>query len=254
MLSIGAGSRSGLSDGSVRSIANARSALPRSGHGSSNLLGRGLARLVLGSGTHLHGLLARGLHLGRDNAHGFGSRDLVEKALKVDLHVGDGKTKQVVRLVFKREYRRIVRADGRNLLVLVDTLDHQILNRIVSVPRDLLLRSADVDKRIDQAIRSVVHTALGMHLHKARADALERLDMRQKLVDPNGGIDSLLHYSASFAATGAAGFSAGASPAPSAPAPAAATNPSSPNSTPPSQVAAPPTVSGSPPARITASF
>lgn len=71
----------------------------------------------------------------------------------------------------------------------------QILNRIVSVPRDLLLRSADVDKRIDQAIRSVVHTALGMHLHKARADALERLDMRQKLVDPNGGIDSLLHYS-----------------------------------------------------------
>lgn len=99
VLSIGAGSRSGLSDGSVRSIANARSALPRSGHGSSNLLGRGLARLVLGSGTHLHGLLARGLHLGRDNAHGFGSRDLVEKALKVDLHVGDGKTKQVVRLV-----------------------------------------------------------------------------------------------------------------------------------------------------------
>ena len=113
----------------------------------------------------------------------------------------------------------------------------------------MLLSSANVDKRIEQAIRAVVHVALGVHLHKARADALKRLDMRQELVDPNGGIDSLLHYSASFAATGAAGVPAGVSPAP-----ATATNPSSPSSTPPSQVAAPPTVSGSPPVRITASF
>lgn len=124
VLSIGAGSRSGLSDGSARSIASARSALPRSGRGSSSLLGRGLARLGLGSGTDLHGFLARGLHLGRDNAHGLGSRDLVEKALKVNLHIGDGKTKQVVRFVFKREYCRIVRADGRNLLVLINSLNH----------------------------------------------------------------------------------------------------------------------------------
>ena len=91
MLSIGAGSRSGLSDGSARGIAGARSALPCSSRGG--LLGCGLACLGLGGGTDLHGFLSRGLHLGRDNAHGFGSRDLVEKALKVDLHVGDGKTK-----------------------------------------------------------------------------------------------------------------------------------------------------------------
>ena len=84
MPSIGAGSRSGLGSG-ARGIAGARSALPRSG--------RSLARLGLGSRADLHGLLARGLHLGRDNAHGLGSRDLVEKALKVDLHVGNGKTK-----------------------------------------------------------------------------------------------------------------------------------------------------------------
>ena len=87
MLSIGAGSRSGLSDSSTRST------LPRSGRGSGSLLGGGLARLGLGGGTDLHGFLARGLHLGRDNAHGLGSRDLVEKAVEVDLHVGDGKTK-----------------------------------------------------------------------------------------------------------------------------------------------------------------
>ena len=142
MLSIGAGSRSGLSDGS---------ALPRSSSGSG-LLGCGLARLGLGGGADLHGLLARGFHLGCDHTHGLGGRDLVEKAVKIDLHVSDGKTKQVMRLVLKRKHRRIIRADGRNLLVPADTLDHQILNRIVSVPRDLLLRSADVDKRIDQAI------------------------------------------------------------------------------------------------------
>ena len=92
MLSIGAGSRSGLGDGSARSIAGACGALPRSNSGSG-LLGRGLARLGLGGGADLHGFLARGLHLGCDNAHGLGSRDLVEKALKVDLHVGNGKTK-----------------------------------------------------------------------------------------------------------------------------------------------------------------
>ena len=250
MLSIGAGSRSGLGDGSARSIADTRSALPRSGRGSGGLLGRSLARLSLGSGTDLHGLLARGPHLGRDHTHGLGSRDLVEKALKVNLHVSDGKTKQVMRLVLKREHRRIVRADGRNLLVPVDTLDHQVLDRIVAVLRDMLPSSADVDERIDQAIRAVVHTALGVHLHKARADALERLDMRQKLVDPDGGIDCLLHYSASFAAAGAPSAVPASTPAPAP----AATNPSSPSSTPPSQVAAPPTVSGSPPARITASF
>lgn len=93
MLSIGAGSRSGLSDGSARNIAGAPSALPCSSRSRGGLLGRSLARLGLGSGTDLHGLLARSLHLGRDNAHGFGSRDLVEKALKVELHVGDGKSK-----------------------------------------------------------------------------------------------------------------------------------------------------------------
>ena len=81
-------------------------------------------------------------------------------------------------LIFKREHRGVIRADGRNLLALIDALNHQVLDRIVSVPRDLLLRSADVDKRIDQAIRSVVHTALGMHLHKARAGTLERLHIR----------------------------------------------------------------------------
>ena len=248
MLSIGAGSRSGLGGSSARGIAGT---LPRSSSGSG-LLSCGLARLGLGGGSDLHGLLARGLHLGRDDAHGLGSRDLVEKAVKVDLHVGDGKTKQVVCLVLKRKHRRIVRADGRDLLVPVDTLDHQILNRIAAVLRNMFLSSANVDKRIDQAIRAVVDVALGVHLHKARADALERLDMRQELVDPDGGIDSLLHYSASFAA---ADVPAGASPvAGVSPAPAAATNPSSPSSTPPSQVAAPPTVSGSPPARITASF
>ena len=170
MLSIGAGSRSGLS------VSSTRGALPRS-RSRGGLLGCGLARLGLGGGADLHGLLARSLNLGRDNAHGLGSRDLVEKALKVDLHIGNGKTKQVVGLIFKREYRWIVRADGRNLLVLVDTLDHQVLDRVVAVPRDLLLRSADVDKRIDQAIRAVIHTALGVHLHKARAGTLERLHM-----------------------------------------------------------------------------
>lgn len=243
MLGIGAGSRSGLGGSSTRS------ALPCSGRSRGGLLGGGLARLGLGGGTDLHGFLARGLHLGRDDAHGLGGRDPVEKALKVNLHVGDGKPKQVVRLVLKREHRRIVRADGRNLLVPVDALDYQVLNRIVAVLRNMLLSSTNVDKRIDQAIRAVVDVALGVHLHKARADALERLDMRQELIDPDGGIDSLLHYSASFAAAGAAGVPAGVSPAPTA-----ATNPSSPSSTPPSQVAAPPTVSGSPPARITASF
>ena len=91
MLSIGAGSRSGLSSG-ARGIAGAGSALPCSSRSSGGLLGRGLARLGLGSGTDLHGFLSRSLHLGRDNAHGLGSRDLVEKALKVDLHIGDGKT------------------------------------------------------------------------------------------------------------------------------------------------------------------
>ena len=171
VLSIGAGSRSGLSSG-TRGIASARGTLPRSG-----LLGSGLARLGLGSRADLHGLLARGLHLGRNNAHGFSGRDLVEKALKVDLHVGDGKPEQVVCLIFKREHRRIVRADGRNLLVPINSLNHQVLDRIAAVLRNMLLSSTNVDKRIDQAIRSVVHTALGMHLHKARADALERLDM-----------------------------------------------------------------------------
>ena len=253
MLNIGAGSRSRLSSG-AHGIAGTRSALPCSSR-RGGLFGRGLARLGLGGRADLHGLLARGLHLGRDNAHGFSGRDLVEKALKVDLHVGNGKTKKVVDLIFKREYRRIIRADGRNLLVPVDSLDYQVLNRIAAVLRKMLLSSMNVDKRIDQTIRAVVDIALGVHLHKARADALERLDMRQELVDPNGGIDSLLHYTASFAATGAAGFPAGASLAAGAsPASAAATNPSSPSSTPPSQVAAPPTVSGSPPARITASF
>ena len=82
-----------------------------------------------------------------------------------------------MRLVLKREHRRIVRADGRDLLVLVNTLNQQILERIATVLRDLLLGSADVDKRIDQAIRTVIHTALGMHLHKARTGALERLHM-----------------------------------------------------------------------------
>ena len=71
MLSIGAGSRSGLGGNSVRSIAGTRGALPRSSSGSG-LLGRSLARLGLCGGTDLHGLLARGLHLGRDNAHGLG--------------------------------------------------------------------------------------------------------------------------------------------------------------------------------------
>lgn len=93
MLSIGAGSRSGLSDGSVHSIAGTRDALPCSS-GGNGLLGYGLACLGLGGGTDLHGLLARSLHLGRDDAHGLGSRNLVEKALKVNLHVGDGKTKK----------------------------------------------------------------------------------------------------------------------------------------------------------------
>ena len=92
MLSIEAGSSSGLGGSGARSIAGTRGTLPRS-RGSDGLLGRGLARLGLGSGTDLHGFLARGLHLGRDDAHGLGSRDLVEKALKVDLHIGDGKTK-----------------------------------------------------------------------------------------------------------------------------------------------------------------
>ena len=90
MLGIGACSRSRLSGGAC-GIAGARSALPCSSRGS--FLGRGLARLGLGGGADLHGLLARGFHLGRDDAHGLGSRDLVEKALKVNLHVGDGKTK-----------------------------------------------------------------------------------------------------------------------------------------------------------------
>ena len=92
MLSIGAGSRSGLSIASARSIAGTRGALPR-GSSGSGLFGSGLARLGLGGGADLHGFLARGLHLGCDNAHGLGSRDLVEKALKVNLHVGNGKTK-----------------------------------------------------------------------------------------------------------------------------------------------------------------
>ena len=174
MLSIGAGSRSGLDGGGARGIAGA---LPRGGGSSGGLLGRGLARLSLGGGANLHDFLARGLHLGRDHAHGLGRRDLVEKAVKVDLHIGDGKAEQVVRLVLKREHRRIVRADGRDFLVLVDTLDHQVLERIAAVLFDLLLGGADVDKRIDQAIRTVVHTALGVHLHKARAGALERLHM-----------------------------------------------------------------------------
>ena len=175
MLSIGAGSRSGLSSG-ARGIAGTRGALPRS-RSRGGLFGRSLARLGLCSRADLHGFLARSLHLGRDNAHGLGGRDLVEKALKVELHVDDGKTKKVMRLVLKREHRRIVRADGRNLLVLVDALDYQILNRIVSVPRNLLLSSTNVDKRVDQAIRAVVDVALGVHLHKARADTLERLHM-----------------------------------------------------------------------------
>ena len=253
-LSVGAGSRGGLGGSSARSIAGTRGALPRSSSGSG-LLGGGPARLGLGGGADLHGLLTRSFHLGCDHTHGLGSRDLVEKALKVNLHVGNGKTKQVVGLIFKRKYRRIVRADGRNLLVPVDALDYQVLDRIAAILRNMLLSSTNVDKRIDQAIRPVVHTALGMHLHKARAGTLERLHMRQELVDPDGGIDCLLHYSASFAAVGAADVPAGASSAAAvSPAPAAATNPSSPSSTPSSQVAAPPTVSGSAPARITASF
>ena len=93
MLSIGAGSRSRSSARRSRSINGARSALPCSSRSRGGLLGRGFARLGLGGGTDLPGLLARSLHLGRDNAHGLGSRDLVEKALKVNLHVGDGKTK-----------------------------------------------------------------------------------------------------------------------------------------------------------------
>ena len=92
MLSIGAGSRSGLSSG-ARGIAGARNALPCSSRSRGGLLGSGLARLGLGGRADFHGLLARGLHLGRNNAHGLGSRNLVEKALKVDLHIGDGKTK-----------------------------------------------------------------------------------------------------------------------------------------------------------------
>ena len=81
-------------------------------------------------------------------------------------------------LVLKREYRRIIRADGRNLLVPINSLNHQVLDRIAAVLRNMLLSSTNVDKRIDQAIRSVVHTALGMHLHKARAGTLERLHIR----------------------------------------------------------------------------
>ena len=92
MLSIGAGSSSGLGGSGARSIAGTRGTLPRSSRSRGGLLGRGLARPGLGGGTDLHGLLARGHHLGRDDAHGFGSRNLVEKTLKVDLHIGDGKT------------------------------------------------------------------------------------------------------------------------------------------------------------------
>ena len=100
MLGIGAGSSSGLSSGSARSIAGTRGTLPRSSRSRGGLLGRGLARLRPRRPRGLSWPLARSLHLGRDDAHGFGSRDLVEKALKVDLHVGDGKTKQVVGLIF----------------------------------------------------------------------------------------------------------------------------------------------------------
>ena len=80
-------------------------------------------------------------------------------------------------LIFKREHRGVIRADGRNLLILINSLNHQVLNRIAAVLRNMLLGSTNVDERIDQAIRAVVDVALGVHLHKARAGALERLHM-----------------------------------------------------------------------------